>query len=65
MKVYTIDCPACQVLEAKLQQKNFSYETVSNEQIFNEKGIEIFPVLELEDGTLLEYSDAIKWVKEA
>ena len=65
MKVYTINCPACQVLETKLQQKNFSYETVSDEQIFNEKGLEIFPVLELEDGSLLEYSDAIKWVKEA
>ena len=36
-KLYTIDCPACRVLEAKLQAANIEYETITDESDeFNE-----------------------------
>ena len=62
MKLYTIDCPACQVLEKKLDLKNLSYEKIYDEKIHDEKEIVILPVLELDIGELLNFSEAINWV---
>lgn len=62
MKLYTIDCPACQVLEKKLDLKNLSYEKIYDEKMHDEKEIVNFPVLELDSGELLNFSEAIKWV---
>ena len=62
MKLYTIDCPACQVLEKKLDLKNLSYEKIYDEKIHDEKKVVNFPVLELDNGELLNFSEAVKWV---
>ena len=58
MKLYTIDCPACRVLEKKLDQKGIEYEKVTDEQVFNELEINVFPVLEVE-GTLYTFAEAV------
>ena len=58
MKLYTIDCPACRVLEKKLDQKGIEYDKVTDEQIFNELEINVFPVLEFE-GTLYTFAEAV------
>lgn len=63
-KLYTIDCPACRVLEAKLQAANIEYETITDEEIFDELQIDTFPMLEIEDGRLLSFSGAITFIKE-
>jgi hypothetical protein len=63
-KLYTIDCPACRVLEAKLQAANIEYETITDEKIFDELQIDTFPMLEIEDGILLSFSGAITYIKE-
>ena len=58
---YTIDCPACNVLEQKLIRKNVEFEKVNDLSVLREKGLEVFPVLEVEN-KMLSYSEAIKWV---
>ena len=60
---YTIDCPACNVLEQKLIRKGVEFEKVNDLDILREKELEVFPVLEVEN-KMLSYSEAIKWVNK-
>lgn len=62
IKVYTIGCPACNVLEKKLKQNNIEYESVNDLALFKEKGITKFPMME-KDGCLLSFTEAIEWLK--
>lgn len=62
IKFYTIDCPACNVLQKKMDAKNIAYDIVKDEAIFAEKGIEVFPMLEIDGGPLMDFSTARKWV---
>lgn len=62
IKFYTIDCPACNVLQKKMDAKNIAYDIVKDEAIFVEKGIEVFPMLEIDGGLLMDFSTARKWV---
>jgi hypothetical protein len=64
IKLYTIDCPACLVLEEKLNAKNITFLRVNDEEEFEKKNIDVFPVLEMENGELMSYRNAVKWVKE-
>ena len=34
MKLYTIDCPACRVLEKKLTLKGIPFEKIFDEELF-------------------------------
>lgn len=61
IKLYTIDCPACNVLEKKLEHKGIAYEKITDEKVFREKGIDRFPMLEV-DGTLQDFSTSVQWV---
>lgn len=58
--LYTIDCPACKILEKKLNNQGIDYDTVDAREN-NPKNIVNFPMLEVE-GELKSYSDAVKWV---
>lgn len=62
IKLYSNDCPKCRVLKAKLDSKDITYKKISDIDLMMEKGIESVPVLELDDGELLDFSSAIKWV---
>ena len=61
--LYTINCPQCIILEKKLKIDGIHFDIVEDEAIFNEKGIVLFPVLEVDD-KMLSYSEAIQWLKE-
>lgn len=64
IKVYTTGCPKCQVLEAKLNQKNIDFEELTDISLMEKLGIDMVPILELEDNRLLSFNEAIKWVNE-
>lgn len=64
IKLYTNDCPKCRVLKAKLDSKDIAYEKINDIDLIMEKGIESVPVLELENGTMMDFSSAIKWVNQ-
>lgn len=61
--LYTIHCPQCRVLEAKLNQKHIDYEIITDVEEMREMGIKSAPALEV-DGQILNFSQAIKWVRE-
>lgn len=65
MKVvlYSTHCPKCNVLEAKLKDKNIEFEEVNDKNLMIEKGFMSVPILEV-DGEVLKYADAMKWVNE-
>lgn len=60
--LYTIHCPACNILEEQLQQKGINYKVVDNTDIIMKKGINRVPMLEV-DGDLMDYSTAWKWTE--
>lgn len=64
MKLYSIGCPKCNVLEKKLNELNLKYVIISDENIIIAEGLDLMPVLEIEDGTRMGFSEAIEWLKK-
>lgn len=63
MKVilYTIDCPKCKILEAKLNQKKINYTKITDVSVMEQKKYFTLPILEVDDKTM-PYREAVKWV---
>lgn len=61
--LYTIHCPACNVLRKKLDQANIKYELVDNVEVLTRLGYKVFPVLNV-DGEDLNLGKANEWIKE-
>lgn len=62
MILYSTGCPRCSVLIQKLNAKNIKYEIVSDMDTMIAKGMSSVPALELDNGTLLKFSEAIAWI---
>lgn len=60
--LYTIHCPACNVLEKKLKQKNIVTHIVDKEEILNQIGLDEFPVMQVNGGPFMLYKEAREWV---
>ena len=60
--LYTIHCPACNILEEQLQKKGINYKVVDNTDTIMKKGINRVPMLEV-DSDLMDYSTAWKWTE--
>lgn len=65
IKLYTIHCPRCRILEIKLKQSNLEFETIDDEDtvvsVGREHGIVGAPFMEA-DGEYLKFEDAVKFV---
>lgn len=61
IKLYTTGCPKCEVLKAKLKQKNIPFDEINNMQPLLERGFMTVPVLEVDD-KFMDFSEAIKYV---
>ena len=59
--LYSTNCPKCNILEAKLNQKNIVYEICTDIDIMESKGMMSAPALEV-DGELMDFGAAVKWV---
>lgn len=62
IKLYSTYCPRCRVLKEKLDSKNIHYELNTNTQEMISLGLVNAPALQLEDGTLLDFGQAVKWI---
>ena len=62
LKLHSTNCPKCKVLETKLNQKNVKYEVCTDIDKMRSLKIMSAPVLEMEDGSRLAFTDAVKWV---
>lgn len=63
-KVYTIGCPACNVLCKKLVNKGIPFAVITDPQIFEELNIEVFPMAQIDEGPLMSYGEALNWLKK-
>lgn len=61
--LYSTGCPKCNVLETKLNSKSIKYEVCRDIEVMQSKGMMTAPNLEV-DGELMDFSAAIKWVRE-
>ena len=61
--LYTIGCPRCKTLERKLAEAGIAFEPFTDVDEMLKMGMEMVPVLEVE-GRKMEFSEAMKWLKE-
>lgn len=59
--LYTTDCPKCNVLKSKLQNKNIKFTENNAVDEMLALGITQAPVLSV-DGELLDFKRAVTWV---
>lgn len=64
MKLYSTNCPKCNVIEKKLRNKNIEFEKITDfdHNKMKERGFSFAPILETNDGVLLDYSDANNYI---
>ena len=62
IKFYSTNCPRCHVLQRKLDDKNIEYEIHTDTQEMIDLGLVNAPALMLEDGKLLDFGEAVKWI---
>ena len=60
--VYTIHCPACDILEKKLQKAGIEYSIIDN--VEKMPNIEQFPMMSVNCGPLMTLKEANQWIKE-
>ena len=60
--VYTIHCPACNVLEKKLQKAGIDYDIVDN--VKQMPNITQFPMMQVNCGSRMTLKEANQWIKE-
>ncbi len=61
--LYSTSCPKCGVLEKKLNDAGITYSISADVKKMEELGIEFVPVLSV-DGELLQFGDAVNWIKD-
>lgn len=61
--LYEHGCPNCKRLKARLDEKGIQYENITDIEIMKSKGFTSAPKLEV-DGEILNFKEAIDWVKE-
>lgn len=60
---YSTNCPKCKVLKTKLDKINIQYTVNENVDKMLQLGIQSVPALQIDD-TILDFGQAIKWLKE-
>jgi len=61
--LYEHGCPRCNVLKMKLDQKGVQYENITDIEIMKSKGFNEAPKLEV-DGVVMNFKEAVDWIKE-
>lgn len=61
--LYTTHCPKCNVLHAKLEEKNIEFTENEDVRILIKEGYVSAPMLEV-DGEFMDFGAAVKWVNE-
>lgn len=57
-------CPRCKVLKAKLEKKGINYIEEQNIEKMRELGIDSVPFLQVDGSSLMDFSEANKWINE-
>ena len=57
-------CPKCKVLKMKLEKAGIKYTADEDIEAMQLLGIKSLPYLQLDNGTLLDFGDAVRYLKE-
>ena len=60
---YSTNCPKCKVLSTKLNQAGVKYNINTDINTMLSKGIKSAPALEMENGRIMDFSQALAWVR--
>lgn len=60
--LYSNNCPKCEVLEDKLNEKNIEFEIVNDMEVLKSLNFDKLPVLKIDDDEYLDFSNANKWI---
>lgn len=63
IKLYSIGCPKCIILEKKLKQKNIQFEITSDTKKIIEIGFTQVPVLEV-NGDFMDFKQSNDWINK-
>lgn len=63
VKLYTIDCPKCKILEEKLANAHINFEVCRDRATMMTMGLDFLPALDI-DGTILNFKESIDWVRK-
>ena len=61
--LYTTHCPKCNILKAKLDEKNISYKEDDDLAHMLSLGVTTVPVLSV-NGSFMEFKAAVDWVNQ-
>ncbi len=64
IKIYSTGCPKCSVLLKKFDKNNIKYQIVSDIDEIKSLNITTIPMVLLDNGNLIDFNEAIKWLKE-
>ena len=62
MVLYTTGCPKCRILQKKLSDKGIGFEKCDDREVMSNLGMVSLPMLRLDDGRMLGYFEAVKYV---
>lgn len=62
--LYSNECPKCRTLEQLLNKEHVEYKIDSDISHMIEHGIQTVPVLQIGDGSLLPFDEAIQWIRK-
>ena len=62
MVLYATGCPKCRILEKKLSDKGIGFEKCDDREVMSSLGMVSLPMLRLDDGRMLGYFEAVKYV---
>ena len=65
IKVLSTGCPACKILETKLNNANIKYKIENDEDKILSYGVQTVPVIVEEDGNLVNFGEAIQLLNTA
>ncbi len=63
MIVYSTGCPMCKKLLKRLEESNIDYTLCTDGAAMEKKGIDRVPMLEIDEGQLLDFGQAIQFIK--
>lgn len=61
--LYTTHCPKCEILKAKLDEKNIPYTICEDPISIRALGFTMVPILKA-DGGYMEFKAAVDWVNQ-
>lgn len=65
IKIYSLPiCPKCDLIKAKMKNKNIPFEEITDQDIMKEKGFLLLPVLETEERIITSFSEINKYIND-